>query len=493
MKGKFSFRRSYLEEFILIAVLLIISFVFLTNSPLHIWIGSDSEKDSSVFLTVAMMMNKGYMPYRDTFDHKGPLLYLINYLGRRISAYRGVWVIEFISMFSTFLFIYKIARLKCGKALSYIVLLLSISLLFDFFQGGNLTEEYAMPFLAGSMYIFLDYFLNSKISVFRLVFCGLCFGGVCLLRPNMISLWIVFCIAILFKCIRDKSYHDLMFYITYFWVGFLLIVVPIVLWLAINNCIIDFWNVYIRFNFAYSSMSVDKRWSSFFYFLDKPAMLISIVISVYLFFNSKERFLYGTYCCYLFCTLLLICMSGRTYDHYGMILVPAVAFPIASLFGVCIKSFSEHGSRTVSFLIALYFLYALILPDWISTVSALSRVYRLREEEHKSELVNEVCSIVDLNSTYDDKISVYGNWDIIYLLSDREHATKYSYQFPLGQVKSDIMDEYFDELQEQLPPIIIVQEFYDRKIKEFLDDNDYSLIWPENGDDREISSLIFKR
>jgi uncharacterized protein (TIGR02328 family) len=33
----------------------------------------------------AFMVDKGYMPYRDTFDHKGPYVYLLNMLGEKIS------------------------------------------------------------------------------------------------------------------------------------------------------------------------------------------------------------------------------------------------------------------------------------------------------------------------------------------------------------------------------------------------------------------------
>ena len=99
--------KGFMEKVLLIAFFFASSFVFLTESPLHPWVGSDSGTDSSVFMTVAMMMDKGYVPYRDTFDHKGPLLYVINYLGRQIAVYRGVWIFEFLSMLVAFFFFYK--------------------------------------------------------------------------------------------------------------------------------------------------------------------------------------------------------------------------------------------------------------------------------------------------------------------------------------------------------------------------------------------------
>ena len=144
-----------------------------------------------------------------SFDHKGPLIYIINWIGRRISTYGGVWFLEVPTIFFTFIAIYKIARLKCGKIWSCGILLVTIALLSDFFDGGNLVEEYAMPLIGISLFIFLDYLLNQKVNTRRLIFCGFAMGGTCLLRINMISVWLVFCVAILGKSILDKNYKEL--------------------------------------------------------------------------------------------------------------------------------------------------------------------------------------------------------------------------------------------------------------------------------------------
>lgn len=55
--------------------------------------------DTNVFHYVAAVMAKGGAMYRDTFDHKGPLLYFINYLGLKISYYSGAWLLEFVLLF----------------------------------------------------------------------------------------------------------------------------------------------------------------------------------------------------------------------------------------------------------------------------------------------------------------------------------------------------------------------------------------------------------
>ena len=139
---------SRVEYGIAMLVCAIVSFFFLLNSPLHPWNGTEPATDSSVFKAIAFMMEKGYMPYRDSFDHKGPLLYLINWLGNQISYFRGVWVIEFIVVTFTFFMLYRIARIRTGISSSCLTVLMAGTLLFGYFDGGNLTEEYAMPCIA---------------------------------------------------------------------------------------------------------------------------------------------------------------------------------------------------------------------------------------------------------------------------------------------------------------------------------------------------------
>ena len=91
------------------------------------------------------------MPYRDSFDHKGPLMYILNWLGNRIASYRGIWVIEMIFLTVTFYMLYKIARLSCGRIASVVTFFTASTLLFPYFEGGNFTDEY--NFLSGPIYI----------------------------------------------------------------------------------------------------------------------------------------------------------------------------------------------------------------------------------------------------------------------------------------------------------------------------------------------------
>lgn len=91
---------------------------------------------------------------------------------------------------------------------------------------------------------------------------------------------------------------------------------------------------------------------------------------------------------------------------------------------------------------------------------------------------------------------MYGNWNIIYVLSNRVHATRYSYQFPIGQVMPEIMDEYMKDLQEELPKILVIMSGkFDDNIHGFLDKNNYQLLYPSNVEDpyNADSALLYFR
>ncbi len=473
------------------------AFVFLFNSPTNIWRTADIYKDSSVFKTVTIMMEHGFMPYKDSFDHKGPLLYLLNYIGNRFSDYRGIWFIELLFLTVTILLIFKIARLSTSVVPSIVVTFVSLSLLFKYFEGGNLTEEYAMAFIAVSLYIFLDYFLNDTVSAVRLCICGICFGAVLLLRPNMIAVWICFSIAVLVKAISEKKLYTIIPILGWFVLGVLIIGLPVIVWLLKNGCLRSCWEAYILFNKRYMSAEGGRavfrtKWNSFFVFLNTSICLLAVFLQTYVCVVKKHLVDYAYLSC-MVVSLLFICLSGRTYGHYGMTLVPLIAYPLCHLFVLFDDVKARDTSKALKLIVCLYLLIAIVLPEWLPLLAEVPTIYSKRNNDQRSEVVKEIGAIVMANTSEDEEISVYGSWDIIYVVSNRMHATRYSYQYPIGSMFPDIMDDYMKELGEETPKIVVVEEKrYDERIRSFLEENHYSLYWSQKGDSTD-GALVFMK
>lgn len=475
----------------ILLIFVLFTFIFLLNSPSHIFGNKEPLTDSSVFKTVALMMDNGYLPYRDSFDHKGPYIYFINLLGMHISYDNGIWILEFINLLITLYALYKIARLKCNEIFSVVISLLSASQLAIYFQGGNLTEEFAMPFIAISLYIFLDYFINNKVNNKRLIICGMCLGCVLLLRANMIATWIVFCIAILIECIIQKKYDELGKYILFFIIGLAIVMAPVIIWLGANGALIDFWNQYIVFNKMYSSSR----------FIDKIKCAIKFSVNIYILFSfismlilgiRKKRKLYIIYISLIIVNIALIAFAGKIYWHYGMVLVPVVTFPIAELVDVLLNRFQSYEKRITWIMSVITFLVCIvtiITPTIIDRIKSLSGNDNIK---NNSSIIQEVSQIIKNETESNDKILVNGNWNVIYVVTHRMHATKFSFQYPLISISKEIKAEYFRELKEELPKIIVISEGYNDEMIEFLNENSYSRIWQY---DEEIKNpiMVFKR
>src|SRR6266508_2330841 len=60
------------------------------------------RRDSSVFLYIGEQILAGQLPYRDIWDHKGPVIYYLNALGLYLAGGSrwGVWALEFLSLFA---------------------------------------------------------------------------------------------------------------------------------------------------------------------------------------------------------------------------------------------------------------------------------------------------------------------------------------------------------------------------------------------------------
>lgn len=483
------------EDILAIVIAAITSFFFSINSPLHPWVGSNALTDSSVFKTIALMMERGFIPYRDSFDHKGPLLYIINWFGNKIGQYRGVWVIEIIFLTISLYVIYKMARLLCEKKASIVVSLTAISLLFKYYEGGNLTEEYAMMFIAVGLYIFIDYFKNNKVTRARLAISGFSFGAVLLLRPNMIITWIVMCTAIFFKLIIAKEWKNLREFTVWFLTGMAIIIVPILTWLLANDALYQCWQDYIVFNMKYTDkgrVPFPLKWETFFTFFNTTVYIVSFIILAFM-CTIKDKFFNRIYLVFMLGSLVFVSLAGTSFWHYGMVLVPVVVYPLSLLFAEIEKIQSKDISRTVSIIVSVYLLVTIIALNWIELIKTIPSTYETRNEEHISDIARTTADFVVSNTSEDDAISVYGNWNFIYILSNRRHATRYSYQYPVSYVVPEIMDEYFKQLQEELPRILVVQAGYlDENFLKFVNKNEYQILWSQNGDEMD-GAIIFIR
>lgn len=425
--------------------------------------------DSSVFIYVAQVILDGGMPYKDTFDHKGPLIYLINAVGLLIDSGAGVWLLELFTIFIIFLYTYKIARLLCcDKLLSCLVVAAGMHVLFWYFDGGNYTEEYACAFIVISLFTILKIFFNRRVGKLEIVACGFSFACVCLLRPNLTALWFAMPVSIMLYASRFRGFQyrskDFVKYIYLFLTGVAVIVLPVLFWLCSNNAFHDFINDYILFNLQYTSnreqASAAHIFSAFKAFLTEPPVLVSIVGLGYL--TLVETVASDCFCLVtLFLSIVASSISGRCYSHYGIILYPFCiyalvrAFERSNIFRIKYYGILKVNKMEISYNFPkIFVIVSIIIMVVTFSVSNISGNFSLECNDLTDE--KKVASMVKKLTEPNETISVVGNGDYYYLLSERRSASKYSYQLPVASINPNIWEEYKRDIVVTKPKVILV-------------------------------------
>jgi len=139
-----------------LAISVVFSLIFYTcNTPLGAAVGSDN----AMYLTMGTALAKGFAPYTQIFDHKGPLLFLLQALPQLFHggySTLSVFVQEVLFLWACLLVLARMARRLGVNAL--LVQLIYLAVYAPLTDGGNLTEEYANLFMLMGFDVMLHVF-----------------------------------------------------------------------------------------------------------------------------------------------------------------------------------------------------------------------------------------------------------------------------------------------------------------------------------------------
>ena len=422
--------------------------------------------DSSVFILVARCIKNGLVPYLDVFDHKGPLMYFINYVGLVINDnYIGIWILETLFAIISAIYIFKVANLFTNnKIKSIFVTILSSYVFITFLEEGNYTEEYALLFISISLYYFSKMLLQKDVIKKKHCFItGICFGAVLLLRVNMVTLWAVYYPIIAIKLLIEKRYKELINIILFSVLGMLAIILPFVIYFIKQNAWKDFIYDYLIFNFKYALLKSNSLISILLWVIKKCLVLIIVFLaSMYNLIKDKEKselYIEISSLFFLLLTLLIVILPGNPFKHYALILVPCVTIPIARIITYIKKDMV---------IIILMLAVSILLPY---------KIFKGYKNDNPEDIsLVEVSKYIKETTSSNDKIIVIGNRCIFYLLSDRECINKYPYQYPISDIDKNIRNEVIEDIKNKKPKIIVAQMFdpeTKKALRELVDKNIY--------------------
>ncbi len=468
-------RKAILHSLLVVFSLSLIVFILSMKSNYNFFLrGGNQTADGDVFRTVGWLMTKGYVPYRDIFDHKGPVLYFIQYLATFFAKVRGIWVIEILFLGITVFVTYLIGRRFGGTLASIFGILFTFSR-YAVCGYGNSCEELSLPFIVVSMYFFLDYYLKSDSYItgdldkrkkhwfdLRIAVVGFCFACVFLMKANFCAIWIVFCVGIFVDCIYNKHWNSLWMFVISFILGACIVVIPVAVYLIANNALADFFYDYFTFNGLYSSdprrVNIKTIVNSVVTFSNTVPCIAAFVVMGYKLWKKENSFkLDIVYTIYMIVNIAMVTMSGQTYGKMEIPILVSFVYPLSCLLPIFTsKKDAPKKEAPLIAIVAGYFIITLIFPMWSSQINAAAVDVNkyINTPEKQGWQNNEAITYIVNNTEETDRIAVFGNKCVYYLYSDREPASKYIY-LPDPKIEPDIIEEFFQDLREAPPKIIV--------------------------------------
>ena len=332
-------------------LLLIIIYIFFSipNSPFFLKLGYDRE----IFQYIGFIIKENLSPYLNVFDHKPPLIYIINYLGLVISSNNtwGVYIIiNIIGYFSSYL-IFKIAYSKFKK-IQYPLLLfifyVSLCNVNNILQGGNLTRQLTLFFTVILFYIIL----NNKRKSIDYFISGIIYSLIFFTQQNeVIGLSIIIIYYIFFnETFLLLKLQTLKRNILFFSSGFLLVTfVLLILLLKVWNNFYEFIDQAFLFNFTNHINNAPFFTKVInclheFYLLIKSnrtflLIIIFIVLNIFLLNkknNSKKLIILLLLIIGFILQIVSTSLSGKVFHHYYLMFIPFLI--LLFLFSLNIKN-----------------------------------------------------------------------------------------------------------------------------------------------------------
>ncbi len=401
--------------------------------------------DSSVFTYIGEHILQGQMPYRDIFDHKGPLLYIINTIAAILDGPHqvslGLWACELVAIWSAMWASFFACRRFSGPIASTIGVVLAFSTLSYSLFGGNYTEEFAFLPVAIAIYLFSGYFIKGPISRAGCIGVGLTAGAAFLLQPNMLGAWAAFGLFILIHMGMRNHGKRIVPTIAWALLGFVGFCAPFLIWIAVGGAWDAFIDCYFHFNSEYAStFGYSDFISTVVWQLSYPTLAVSLVCLVLVCIKQKHtpRLFWVCYLIAFAVALGFSSLSGRHYTYYLMTMIPYMALPMAGCLSVFAGCTKDKKAWFVTFtIIACIVLAGLLFLDGRHYVSALrtnhdaANILSTDDINNAGSIYDDGYAIVDKVDELtapDDKIVVCFADSWIFVESDRSSASRYIFQ-----------------------------------------------------------------
>lgn len=303
---------------------------------------NNMQTDSSVFFNIGRGMTAGKVPYRDMFDHKGIYLYFIYYLGAVISrgTVWGIYLVESLFVAADALALLDLSEYflkKRSQSILFVGIMLLFLLNYTTYEGGGLTEDYALTFQLLSFCLTVRYFASGSLRhpPMWMLLHGIYAAAALMMRANMVFMWAAIGLVIVIQLAFRKEYRNLADNLLFGIAGVVIGLAPAVIYCLAAGNFTEMVEQSFLFNLSYtkgSGGSLLQYLAATAWNLPTIWIMLGLVLSCIVVLRGEgNAALKSMYTLGLLLSFLSVGMSGRIAGHYYVYLLPFL-IPCAAAF-----------------------------------------------------------------------------------------------------------------------------------------------------------------
>ena len=450
---------------VMIHILLILSAIAevslfsLVSSP---FLGYGYCHDSSLFEIIGKYWAKGYIPYTDFWDSKGPYVFLVDAIAYSLGGKRGLYVLEIINLYITKLICFKTLSLKTGKIFACVLTIVCVSLCIPrFWYYGNNQSEWCLPYIAGITYCIFKYSLQEEknFPVKYGYIIGLTVGVCMMSRPANALFTLIASFCVIIYLIYNKRGKNILHNCIIATLGVATVCLPFVIYFAIKHSLYDMIYATFLYNSKYVS-SVNISSSNYVtsymieaLFRDFYFVTMCVIAMCYKIQNKKYRSLI-VFNIPIILSIICTCLIGLGFIHYYIVWMPISLCVIIDL----------KDSVKSKIVFCLLFSYMIIWSFMSMTTYILNDecLYAIRNDDQVK--VQEICdSMVESIPESSTFLSINEPLQHeLYLKYDIKPNNKYFYyQDTYADIDSSIRKDIVNDFKSNPPDYVLYSEIND--------------------------------
>jgi hypothetical protein len=473
-----------MKKEVFLSSLFFLLIVFAVLAPIAPLYQPVAARDQGVYLYMGQQILEGKIPYRDVWDHKGPLVYYIDALGLWMTdSTWGIWFLEIIFLFFAAVSGYLALRMVFDSTIAFSSTILWLVSLPQVLDHGNTVEEYSLLFQFAAIYFYLRSEKNIK-GYWNEIMIGVMAAMAFSLRPNNVGVHIAIGLVLIASVIfSPKERIHIFKRIIAAAAGSVIVFGVTALYFAANKSIGYLFDAVFIFNYYYSKLETFS-WQAFpkgynsLTFLVPLGMAGLIGLTSYLFGHWKQeqkisdlikiRFALFTLTVVPI-QLYLSLLSSRRYLHYYIAWLPVLAllvgFLIYWLQQLAGKVFSNiRYKNIVNFMLAGGLILAFgiqpilnRMPPLVTLLKTIGAKNSLPPPDYSAVEQGVYVEYILSHTQPGDYVLIWGNASVYNFITERESPSRFVYTYAFGvpnYVSQKIVDELLLDIIEKKPMII---------------------------------------